>query len=556
MPFRSRTLRRPLLIAASLLVASLAHSQVFRVQGGVSTMFNADGASVDIKGPNYDANMGLGFFDGQFEFGGFVRSKIAGYTVTTGDDNVPFDLPTDIFDSTHYFSARGLGISQEKKQRSFYAFGGMTSTWFGTAFFQAAHAETPVGILFFNEKLKPDLKFCSRNIVSSRQTSLQALEWQPEKWLTTSFTAGLGSNQAYVGTGATIQTEKMMLKLGYIAAGTEFRRVTVVSPLNPEVERENIELTYRPNSVISIVAGHHNLLQPIDFKSPMVEVTVNEAVANFNVSKLYFGVGAFNSRFMDRNTVGTNLYAGRRFGQRFDTSVNFFESRTDQQSKTAIVTLALRERLLQRLSLLQLISRSEGQTTAAFGGEVVTNRFHVQVDYQNVYLPLRPDHPFQQALALNAAIRIFGPLQMTAASNIAPDGRMRYAFGLATFLYRYQGMVSWGSQDTYSFPKYVIQGTVKDVQGNPIQGAALRIGNDVVYSDDTGHFLLRLRKKQECALQVAPDEFMTNDYFEVVKAPVSVWPELESEASLVDIVLRKVPYPRDQRTATSAPSVH
>ncbi len=159
-------------------------------------MFNADGGSVDIKGPNYDANMGLGFFDGHLELGGFVRSRVAGYTLTSGDDSLPFDLPTDIFGSTHYFSARGVGISQKDKQRSFYAFAGMTSTWFGTGFFQAAHSENPVGILFFDRRLKPDLRFYSRDIVSSRQTSLQALEWQPQKWLKASLTGGVGSNQA------------------------------------------------------------------------------------------------------------------------------------------------------------------------------------------------------------------------------------------------------------------------------------------------------------------------------------------------------------------------
>ena len=83
---------------------------------------------------------------------------------------------------------------------------------------------------------------------------------------------------------------------------------------------------------------------------------------------------------------------------------------------------------------------------------------------------------------MNAAIRLFGPLQVTAASNVAPDGHIRYTFGLATFLYRTQGMVSWGSQQTYAFPKFLVQGVVKDTQGNPIQGAALHIAGEAVYS--------------------------------------------------------------------------
>ena len=552
---RTRSFRFTLaLLMAALFLPAIALGQVFHVQGGVSTLLNAEGASVDIKGPNYDANMGLGFLDGHFEFGGFTRLKVAGYTLTSGDDTVPFNLPTDIFDSTHYFSARGLGVSQTTKQSSFYAFAGVTSTWYGTGFFQAAHSETPAGILFFEHRLKPDLRFYSRNIVSSNETSLQALEWQPKKWLKTSVTGGLGSDQPYFGTGVSMETEKMSLRLGYIATGSNFRRVTVFSPLTSEVERENIEFAYRANSFISFAAGHHNLLQPIDTKSPMVRVAVNEALVNFSLAKLYFGTGVFQSRLMGRNTVGTNLYVGHRFGQRLETNVNYFASRPQNEPKTTMLTLSLRESLFQRFSLLQLISRSDGQTTAALGGQMITNRFNVQVDYQNVYLPLRPEHPFQQALALNAAIRLLGPLQVTVASNIAPDGHIRYSFGLATFLYRYQGMVSWGSQQTYSFPKFVVQGVVKDVQGNPVQGAALHIAGEVIYSDDVGRFLLRLRKRQDCPLQVTPDEFLSNDYFEVVQAPAIVQAQLEEGAKDIEIVLRRVPPPHTQPVVTTTAS--
>src|SRR4051812_3757340 len=151
-------------MAPMLLVAPAAVGQVFRVQGGVSTMFNAEGASVDIKGPNYDANMGAGFFDGHLALGGFVRSRMGAYTIVSGDNNLSFDLPTDVFDSTHYFSARGVGVSKTGHDGGFYGFLGMTSSWFGTSFFQAAQSETPVGILFFDRRLKPDLHFYSREI--------------------------------------------------------------------------------------------------------------------------------------------------------------------------------------------------------------------------------------------------------------------------------------------------------------------------------------------------------------------------------------------------------
>ena len=87
-----------------------------------------------------------------------------------------------------------------------------------------------------------------------------------------------------------------------------------------------------------------------------------------------------------------------------------------------------------------------------------------------MYLPFRPDRPFQQALALNVMVRVRGPLQVMAVSNVAPDGHLRYSFGASTYLYRLSGMAGRGlPEESFSIGKYVIQGVVKDEKGMPIE---------------------------------------------------------------------------------------
>src|ERR1700724_1996714 len=92
------------LILLAVMLAGRAEAQVFRVQGGTSTLLDAEGGSVEFKAPNYDGSVGLGFFDGHFDYGGQTRYVFRGYTMLAGDELVPFALPTDIFDSSHYFS--------------------------------------------------------------------------------------------------------------------------------------------------------------------------------------------------------------------------------------------------------------------------------------------------------------------------------------------------------------------------------------------------------------------------------------------------------------------
>ena len=530
------------LIAIAMLLASSANAQVFRVQGGTSTLLNAEGGSVEFKAPNYDGSVGLGYYNGRVQFGAETRYLFHGYTILAGDDSVPFTLPTDVFDSSHYFSARGIGATRKDANNTFYAFAGTTSTWFGTGFFNAASSDDPVGIFFYERKLSKELKFFSRDVVSNRQTSLQGLEYHPNKWLKASLTGGVGANQGYFASGMEAETEKIAIKTSYVITGDMFRRVTVISPMSSEVNKENVQMLYRPTEFVSITTGHENILEPLTPGGPMQQASVNQISSDFHIRRFYFGTGLFSSNASGRSTQGTNLYVGRRIGQRFEVNTNYFRSKPQIGDAQTILSGTIRENVSSRFSLLQLISRTAGQTTFAFGGDFTSNRLLLRADYQNVYLPFRPERPFQQVLALNVALRVAGPLQLTAASNVAPDGHLRYAFGASTYLYRLSGMVfNANSPDSFSIAKYVVQGIVKDDQGLPVEGAALHIGKQVAYTDSFGRFMVRFSKRGPFPFSIAPEEFITNGVYAVVSAPSQVSAGSEDQVNDIEVVVRRVP---------------
>ena len=152
---------------------------------------------------------------------------------------------------------------------------------------------------------------------------------------------------------------------------------------------------------------------------------------------------------------------------------------------------------------------------------------------------------FQQALALNASLRVKGPLQITAASNVAPDGHLRYAIGMSTYLYRLSGMaMNANSPDSFSISKYVIQGVVLDDQGAPVEGAALRIGKQVAYTDSSGRFMLRFSKRGSFPFSLAPEEFLTNGVYQVVSAPSEVHTQSDDNVMDVQVVIRRIPPPK------------
>ncbi|HTR67226.1 MAG TPA: carboxypeptidase-like regulatory domain-containing protein [Terriglobales bacterium] len=543
-PRRQSCLQLALFFA--VLAAAPLHAQIFKLQGGDSSLLDASGGSIDFKASNYQGSLGAGFFQGRFALGTSLQTQFRGYTWVAGDDNVQFDLPTDIFDGGHYFTARGAGFSKGDADNRLFVFGGVTSTWLGTGFFSSAQAEDPAGILFYQRRLSETFRLYSRMILSRRNTSLQALEWQPKKWLKNAITAGTGSGQGYFATSSDLELKTLSLRASYVFAGQDFRRVNVPSLMDSEADRGNVEATYQPNSSVSLTAGHRELLQPLSLDSPLERASVNELAGNFHISNTYFGAGLFTSSVTQRRTQGTNLYLGHRIGERVEMTVNYFTSHTTSATAPGATTPMLsgtfREKLSPRFSLLQLVTRYNGQWTAAYGGEFLTNRLNVRADYQNVYLPFRPDRPFEQALALDASLRIVGPIRLTVGSNVAPDGRIRYTFGGSTYLYRYRGLSPWHSEspDSYNFPKYLVQGVVRDEQGAPIQGAALKINGETVYTDEAGHFMLRLRRRSPVSFQLAPDEFLIAGKFQIVHAPATVIPDTEDRTGQTEVVLRRM----------------
>ena len=82
---------------------------------------------------------------------------------------------------------------------------------------------------------------------------------------------------------------------------------------------------------------------------------------------------------------------------------------------------------------------------------------------------------------------------------------------------------------------------MKDDHGNPVEGAALRVGKEVVYSDSTGAFLVRMKKHGPFALSIVPDEFVTSGVYETVSAPSAVRAEVEDAAVSVEVVIRRIP---------------
>lgn len=518
-------------------------AQVIKVEAGASDIIPSQGGSIHVQGENYEGYVGAGDIGGVFRFGSYLKTSFDGYKFTLGDQTAVIGLPTDIFGARQYFLARGAAASGQIHGARVFLFGGATALAIGSQFFQAAKVEVPVGMLFVDIPLSDKLTFYSRNLVSHQQTSIQGLDWRPFKWLDTGLSAGIGGNKPYMATTFDVNRNWLDVKAGYIVAGNQFRRITTPSVFAAEPDRENLLVTVKPVSNLVVIAGHQNLLQPqIDFNAPFLRATVDQFQADYNVAKFRLGAGLFRSHSSTFHNLGEDFSVYRPITRNIEGGVNYFRSLSGPAPRSSNLAGTIREKITQKLSLLQVVSHAQGNTNILFGGSYTTNRFAVNVDYQDMYLPFLPNNPFTQSLTVSLRIKLWGNVQVNGDTFRSSDGKLRYSAGASTLLVH--NFQRGGSGETFNFPKYIVRGHVRDEGGAPIEGAALRIGDEVVYTNAFGEFILRQKKPGQLRFEVVLPEFLNALTFRVVTAPPAVTAEPEDSAHDVLVVLSPVFKPK------------
>ena len=540
-------MRRPLstiVLLSFLTIAPVLSAQIFHVQGGTSTLFGADGGSVDIKAPGYDAQIGGGVLEGHFQYGFLVRRQFLGDVLSMGDDTMKVELPTDVFDASHYFLVRGVGLRHQfvDKSGSWSAFAGTTSQGFSSPFFLAARSSSGLGAIYYEHKIGSQLRFVSRNLFSNRQTSIQGVEWSIANGVKVSASGGVGSNQPYLAGAVQIDWENLALRAAYIAQGDKFQRMQIASPISTEPDKANISAMYRIRRRMTVRGTHQNIIEPASGNEPMLRATVDEVYTDFSVAKFNIGTGLIDSRLTGRSNVGLNTYVMRSITRSISVNGNFYQSRPSVGSVSNTFTGMVREQLNQKFALTQTVIRSNGQTTAGLGGEYVGNRLNASVGYQTVYVPFRPENAFQQALSFNAQVNLPRNVRLTAGSFVDPQGSLRYTVGVGTYVYRLAGMSGpAGSAESFRFQKLVIEGIVVNTAGEPLEGAAIHIDGRVAYSDSDGRFMVRMDKAGPHTVEVALEEFIAAGNWEVVNAPATVIAQTEADVTPIRIVLKRVP---------------
>jgi hypothetical protein len=390
--------------------------------------------------------------------------------------------------------------------------------------------------------LSRTVSLSAHGVVTDRQTFLGSVRWRSSPTLATFATAGIGSNAPYAALAVDARTARLDVKGAFAALGDGFRRASAPMPLQSELERENLLVTWRATSSLSLAVGRQHFRQDSTFAGLPQRAALTQLSANGQWLGTALAAGVYSSRAGAVPTLASSFSARRDLASRLQAELYLLQVWDPAPSRVSTPVLLLRETITPRLSLLQVVTRDRGRTSVNVGGTVSTGQGTLSLDYQVAHSPFLTANPFVQTIGLNARVQL-GGYALTLGSFITPDGKVHYSAQGSTFFYR--GGALAGATDAGGgggrMDRYLVSGEVVDEHGTAMDGVALEIGGELVYTDSRGRFFVRRASTRTLPLRVVLDDFLVPGRFEVVDAPGRVTPARDGRGTVVRIVLRRVP---------------
>ncbi len=550
---RSRPLRSLLAVLVSLCGAA-AYAQVLEVNGGSSSLYQTQGGSILLHGSAYESEVGAGLISGRLVAGGHLAYRNKSNTYSAGVEEIRFDLPTDLFDSDHRLLGVGIGLKSVHPTTKLELFAGGTSQRFDTPLFTGVRADQPAAAFILQHFYSPTLYTTTQLLAANPGTALQAIQWKARPWLTLASAGGFGGTSHYEAVSADIKRPLLDLKASYVDAGASFHRVGAEPDISPEPIHENLLFTVRSsrNPRLTITGGRQNFMVAADTVTtpagttlPNLISTSNQVSASTNYKSVNLTGTVIQSAYAGASNLALVISAAASPTQRVHLQSSFFQSRLLQRSPllqdltgntlTNTIVTNVQEVLTRRFAANQTITYSNGQTTIGYGGSILSNLLTFSADYETFYVPTRPGNPFQQTLVLDLQLNLFGRVTLHGGTFVGPTGKLLYTANAHAIESR---APSPPQLEHTRFGTYILQGRVVDTDGEPIPGAALGIGPNLLFTDTDGAFFLRDTRPRSYLLRLQFDQFLDGHNYRAVSQPNQVTSVKTEDQHLLIIVER------------------
>lgn len=520
--------------------APAAAQTVLEVQAGGSSLLGGYGVSTNFWRQGMDGWVGIGYLDG-LRLGAFVRAPIGKDTLRLGNDALAVRYPTDVFSTGYNLLVQGAGYQHQDARSGVLAFAGASSVGLAAPTpFLAAQAQAAMGALFVRRRLSDRVRLTTDAVFAERQSVVSGIEWRPLPGMTAALAGGVGAGRPYGASSWTLSAGRFEVKSAYVWNPRRFRRAFVPAPTQTEIDRENVAVTFALSPDLSVGVARQNFVQDSTDARPPLRASGNSAFLGGRLGQLRLSAGVYDSRADSLRSLNSYLALGHGLTGWLDGELFLLHNRPAGGPSSLTPVVNLREQLSPRLGLTQQVTVSGGRAHLRLGGSVRTPIGEVGVDYQIVHQPFEPFNPFRSALTLTARLQL-GRYSTSVGTSIQPDGRVDYSASAGTFLYMGEfGGVQPQRIGGAPIARYVFLGRVLDENGDPVEGAAVDLDGETVFSNARGELMLRARGPRRAHPRVLLDDFLLPGRWRVVEVPSEVTAAPEDRVRPFEIRLERV----------------
>jgi hypothetical protein len=370
-------------------------------------------------------------------------------------------------------SLRGLSLSKHDKTQSLTLFAGLTGSAYSAPYFSGTTAKTPSAGFQFTRVLSRGFAFSTvQSIAGSKRTALQEVDWL-HRALRVTATGGVLENQKFFSGLATGQWKHFGASLGHSDYFYKAQRSTVNS------------------AGVALAAGP-------------------------------FSANA--SAFQSQQARGQAVSAGLRLGSVQVQGQELFS----KYGRTTMASIV--EQVSRHFRLAQYATFSGGKTSFNAGGGWTSNRASVDVSYQAEYNPFGP-RAFSKALVVQFSLHLHG-INVNAGTLTGPDGKTKFTAYGNSFIET--GIQVQGAAQGRKVGGVRYAGRVLDALGSPVAGAAVQVGTQTAWTDETGAFQVTTKRAETLPVQLMLEDFTAPGEWACVSCPPSATPN-----DFVQIVVRR-----------------
>jgi hypothetical protein len=261
----------------------------------------------------------------------------------------------------------------------------------------------------------------------------------------------------------------------------------------------------------------------------------------FSLHSLSFGSDGYESRFEGNYASAASFFASQSLARALQISENYYRP-LHTTSPMPLLAFTVQENLNRRFTLSEFATRSNGQWNLNYGGGLRWDRFDVNVSYATTFIPLAANGGrFEQAMNASGHVNL-GRWQFGVRSYVQPDGTMYYAYEVKSFYFHPTGngnIHAPSSSSPMGLPRYLIVGTVTlEGTGKPVADVPIRIGDQLVYTDETGAFSQYVTRKHTYKIQLLLDRQIDAHYYEQVSGPTEVMSGTDATLVQAQFVVR------------------